>query len=475
MARALSTKRTDLPDSRVRVEVEVEPGAVEHALEHAAVALGKDLKAPGFRKGKVPPQVVMQRVGRPAMLEEALRHALPGWYEDAVAAAEIAPVGEPEVKLADLPEKGGPLGFSFDVGVRPDAELGDFEGIEVGRREPEVTQAEITEQLDQLREAMASLENVDREAQEGDFLALDFTGTLDGEPFEGGEARGFMLELGSGRLVEGFEGQLVGAKAGEQRRVEVTFPDDHASGGGEEGSGLAGKDVVFEVDVKEVKQKLLPELDDDLAADAGGFDTLDELRADVEEKISEAKQVAIEREFREAAVDAAAATSKIDLPDALVEAKAREMWNATVRALERRGVSAAQYTAMAGKSEDELIAEARDDADRALRREATLAAIVEREALGASDEEILDALREAAAAQGAGEVSDDELKASLEGAKEQGRDGALRQDIAMRKAVDLLAGHAAPIPLEQAEARDALWTPEKEGEQKKSKLWTPGS
>ena len=474
MAPALTANKTELPNSRARIEVEVEPGEVEHAIEHAAGHLGQEMTAPGFRKGKVPAQVVIQRAGRRAVMDEALRHALPAWYEDAVMKSGIAPVGEPNLDLAELPEKGGPLSFTIEVGVRPTAELGDLSGLEAGKREAEVEPGEVDEQLERVREAMASLETVDRAAENGDFVVLDFNGTVDGEPFEGGEARGFLLELGSGRLLEGFEQQLVGAEAGDERAVEVAFPTDHAGEGGE-ASPLAGKDAIFEVTVKEVKEKQLPELDDDLAADAGGFDSLDELRADIETKVREAKEVAIEREFREAAVDAAAAKATMKLPDELVEAKAQEMWNSTMRALAQRGVSPAQYTQIAGKSEQELIAEARPDAERALRREATLAAVAEQEGLTVSDEEVVEALREAAVAQGAGELPDEQLWASLERAKADGRDGSLREDIAMRKAVDFIAEKAAAIPAEQAEARDKMWTPEKEAGEKASKLWTPGS
>ena len=283
MAPALTANKTELPNSRARIEVEVEPGEVEHAIEHAAGHLGQEMTAPGFRKGKVPAQVVIQRAGRRAVMEEAIRSALPAWYEDAVAKAGIAPVGEPSLDLEDMPEKGGPLSFTIEVGVRPTAQLGDLTELEAGKREPEVEPGEVDEQLERVREAMASLETVDRAAENSDFLVLDFTGTVDGEPFEGGEARGFLLELGSGRLLEGFEQQLVGRKAGEDRTVEVAFPADHAAEGGK-ASALAGKEAVFEVSVKEVKEKQLPELEDDLAADAGGFDSLDELRADIERR-----------------------------------------------------------------------------------------------------------------------------------------------------------------------------------------------
>src|SRR5438067_148730 len=279
----VTTATRELGDSRVRVEVEVASETLEQELGSAARSIGRDLKIPGFRKGKVPPEVVLRRVGRDAVLDEAVRRALPGWYEQAVSDAGIAAVGDPHLDLAELPEKGSPLQFTIEVAVRPKAKLGKYKDLEVGRREPVATPGEVDRELEGLRESVASLENVDRPAAKGDFVVIDFVGTIDGEPFEGGEARGYLLELGSGRLVEGFEEQLEGAPAGEDREVRVTFPDDYRA------EALAGRDAVFATTVKEVKEKRLPALDDELA-EAGGFDTLDELRADIEGKLRTARE-----------------------------------------------------------------------------------------------------------------------------------------------------------------------------------------
>jgi trigger factor len=469
----LTTDTRELGDSRVRVDVEVAADALEHELGTAARSLGRDLKIPGFRKGKVPPEVVIRRVGREAVLDEAVRRALPGWYEQAVSDAGIAAVGDPQLDLAELPEKGSPLQFTIEVAVRPKARLGEYKGLEVGRREPEAAPQEVDAELERLRESVASLENADRAAATGDFVVIDFAGAVDGEPFEGGEARGFLLELGSGRLVEGFEEQLVGATAGEDREVRVQFPEDYRA------EALAGREAVFEVSVKEVKEKRLPELGDDLAAEAGGFDTLDELRADIEEKLRDAREREIEAEFREAVVDAAADAAKMDLGHDLVHAKAHEMWANTRRRLERQGIPPERYLEIAGKTEEELVHEAEPDAERALRRESVLAAVVEAEGIEVSDDELLDSLRQATAAGGASPPSDKELSKALDRARSQGRDDALREDIAMRRAVDVMVEHATPIPIGQAQARDKLWTPEKgEKEQEKERseqIWTPGS
>jgi trigger factor len=446
----ITTNTTELPDSRVRVEVEVPTDALERELKTAAAELGREMRVPGFRSGKVPPEVVLRQVGREAVLDEAVRRGLPGWYEEALADAGIQTVGDPQVDLSDLPEKGAPLAFTIEVGVVPPAELGDYKGIEVGRREPKVDDQEVQAELERLRESLASLETVDRPAGEGDFVVMDYVGQVDGTPFEGGEGRGQVVELGSGRLIPGFEEQLTGASAGEERTVELTFPDDYPA------EQLAGQDASFAVEVKEVKEKKLPELDDDFAIEAGGYDSLDELRSEIESRIEQAERQAIESDFREAAVDAVVAQSKIEVPHELVHSKAHEMWHRTARRLSAQGINPEQYLAMTGKSEEELVVESESDAETALKREAVLAAIVEAEGIEVTDEEIEQALRASAPP----DASDKQLKRALKRARSQGADEALREDLAMRKAVDLVVENAQPIEPERAAAREKLWTPE---------------
>jgi trigger factor len=465
MASALKTKTTELGDSRVRVEVEVPSDALESEVKNAATELGREMRVPGFRSGKVPPEVVLQQVGREAVMDEAVRRGLPSWYEQAVADAGIAAVGDPKLDLSDLPERGLPLSFTIEVGVVPPAKLGDYKGLEVGRRDASVNSDEVQTELERLRESLASLETVDRAAGQGDFAVIDFAGSVDGEPFEGGEARGHLVELGSGRLIPGFEEQLEGIAAGDEREVKVKFPDDYPA------EHLAGKDASFAVEVKEVKEKRLPELDDDFAVEAGGYDSLDELRAELEKRIGEAQEREIEGEFREAAVDAAVAAAEVEVPHELVHSKAHEMWHRTSRRLAQQGVDPRQYLQMVGKEEEELVTESEPDAELALKREAVLNAIVAAEGIEVTDEEVSEALREAAGP----DASDKQLKRAMKRARAQGADEALREDIAMRKAVDLLVESAKPIPVEQAAAREKLWTPDKEKEEGAAQIWTPDS
>ncbi len=460
---SVKTSITELPESRVRVQAEVPAEEVERRVQQAARELGRQMRVPGFRKGKVPPPVVIRRLGREAVLDEALRKALGGWYVDAIDEAGISPVGEPELDVGDLPREGQPLAFSIEIGVRPRATLGQYKALEVGRREPHVDDSMIDQEIDALRDRFATLETVQRPAQSGDHVVIDYVGRVDGAPFEGGEGRDQLLELGSGRLVPGFEEQLVGAGAGDQRSVEVTFPEDYPG-------DLGGKTAVFDVTVSEVKAKRLPELDDDFASDAGGFDMVGELRDDVARRLNEVEEQAIEREFEQAVLDAAVAEAEVELPEKLVHAQAHELLEQTLSALSRRGISKDAYLQIAGKDEETLAQEAEPEAAQALRRQAVLAAVVEAEQIEPTDEHVLEMLGPAAEREG---ISAEKL---LERLRSAGRLDRVREDVANSQAVDLLVNEARPISVEQAKAREKLWTPERETRQQGSgQLWTPGS
>jgi trigger factor len=464
MSAAVKTTVTELPESRVRVEAEVTPEEIERSVQRTAAAMGRDLRMPGFRKGKVPPPVVIKRVGREAVVDEAVRGQIGRWYLDALDAAGIHPVGDPNLDIGDLPDPGQPLTFTVEIGVRPTATLGTYKGIEVGKREADADEEAVQAELDQLRERSARLETVDEPAGETDFIVMDYLGTLEGEPFAGGEARDQLIELGSGRLVPGFEDQLKGAKAGEERTITITFPDDY---GAEE---LKGREAEFAVTVNEVKRKELPELDDDFASDAAGFDTLDELREDIAAKLREADETKVEAEFREAVLDAVVADAKVEVPETLVEARARELWERMIHSLGHQGISRENYLQIAGKSEDEILAEARPDAEQALRREAVIAAIVAAEDIQPSDGDVLDVLQSSAAREG---TTPEKLRDQLEKA---GRLDEIREDLAQRQAIDLITESARSLTVEQARARDKLWTPDKEYPRGIEKpIWTPGS
>jgi trigger factor len=458
----VKTSVTELPESRVRVDAEVPPDEVERRLMQAARQLGREMRVPGFRKGKVPPPVVIRRLGREAVLDEALRSSLGGWYADALDGAGIVPVGEPELDVGELPAEGQPLAFSIEIGVRPRAQLGDYKGLEVGRREPHVEQSAIDEELERLRDRFATLETVERSAQTGDHVVIDYVGSVDGEPFDGGEGRDQLLELGSGRLIPGFEEQLVGACAGDERSVEVTFPEDYP---GE----LGGRDARFAVTVTEVKAKRLPDLDDEFASESAGFDTLAELREDIATRLKDADEARIGREYEQAVLDAAVAEAKVELPEKLVHARAHELLDETLSALARQGISKESYLRITGKDEETIAHEAEPEAASALRREAVLAAIVEAEQIVPSDDDVREALEPMA------ERSGTKVEKLIEQLRTNGRLDRVREDVATRQALELIVSEAKAISVEQAKAREKLWTPGKEGEQDQpGRIWTPG-
>src|SRR5665811_49623 len=430
----MEPKVSELPDSRVSVEV-------DSAVNRAARALAREMRMPGFRKGKAPPSLVIQRVGFAAVLEEAIREALPEWYEKALLGSGIAPVGDPSVEVVSTPEEEGePLAFKFEIGVRPEAELGEYKGLEVGKAEQQPAEEMVEREIERIREGFAKLEPVDRAAGDGDVLLVDFEGLVDGKAFEGGKANDYLLELGGGQLIEGFEEQLSGATGGETRKVEVGFPDDYQA------EELAGEDAVFTVEVKEVREKVLPELDDDFAAEASEFDSLDELRDDIAKRLAEAVGERAEQDFRVAAVDAAAAQAKLDLPEQLATARATERWERVERQLAQSGMNAESYLQMQGKTREQTIEESKPEAEAELKREAVLAAIAEVEEIEVSDEEMLEALAHPAEHE---RTTPEKLLKRL---RESGRETMIRDDIRFRKAIDLVAESALPIAREKADS-----------------------
>jgi trigger factor len=477
----LKTTVTELSDTRVRLEVEVPANEIENRVERKARQLARELKLPGFRRGKVPTPLVIQRIGREAVLEEAVRDTLSSWYSDAIEGSGIVPVGDPQLDLGELPAQGQALAFSIEIGVLPKAELGEYKGLEVGKREPQVADEQIDAEIEAMRERLARLQTAERVAAAGDFVVVDYVGSLVSqdagqepvlEPFDGGEGRDQLVELGSGNLIPGFEEGLLGASAGETRTVPLRFPEDYGN------KTLAGREASFEISVKEVKVKELPDVDEDFAIDAG-FDDLAELREDIRRRLVELDEQQIDGEFRQAALDAAVAGAKVALTEELVSSRAREMWERMLHTLAQRGISRENYLRIVDRAEADILAEMQPDAERALRREAVITAVVVAEGIEPSEEEVLEALEPTGAREG---VSPQEL---LERVRSAGRLDEAREELAARKAADLIAASAKPIPLAQAQAREELWTPEKaqqsevasapSGDGAPARLWTPGS
>ncbi len=437
----IKTNVTELPESRVRVEVEVVPEEIERSLTDLARKVGRDLKVPGFRKGKIPAPVVIRRVGRASLLDEAVREQLPFWYSDAIDEARLAIIGDPEIKRGDLPEAGESMHFTIEIGVRPKAKLGEWRGLEVQRRPASVNPKELEHRLQTLRERHGRLENLpDRAAENGDFVVIDFEGRIDGKAVDGGMARAYPLELGSGKLIPGFESGLLGARAGEQRVLELTFPDNYGN------PDLRGEVAEFTVDVKDVRAKILPDLDDDFASEAGGYETLDELREEIAKELLEADERRREREYREAVVAAASANTEFEVPDALVEARADEAWTRMLRSLADQGITKEAYLQLAQKPEEQVREEARPEALEALRREATIVALIEAEGIEPTEWELVEALQEHVAPDESGKIPEPEEL--LEKLRKSGRITDLIENVAARKAVDMIVEAAIEVPAE---------------------------
>ncbi len=465
----METTLKELPNSRVEVAAEVAAADVEKATSRAARAMAKEMRMPGFRAGKAPPSLVIQRLGFGSVLQEAIRDALPEWYEQALIETGIAPIGDPSIEMVSAPEdEGEPLKFKFEVGVRPEAELGNYRGLEVGKEEKEVPDEIVDTEVERIREGFARLEHGRARGNRGRPPGDRLRGVHRRVSFQGGAAEEQSITLGSGQFIPGFEEQLAGAKAGEERELNVTFPEDYQA------EHLAGNDAVFKVKVKEVREKVLPELDDDFASDASEFDTLEELRADIREKVGVALSSRADEDFRVAAIDAAVEEATVEVPEELATARATERWERMERQLAGRGMDPGAFLQMQGKTREELIEETKPDAEKELKREAVVTAIAEAEGIEVSEEEMVEALEHSAEHE---RTTPEKL---LERLRQNGRDALIREDLRARKAMELVADSAKPIPKEEAdaekdkaEAREKLLAPEG-SKGKAGELWTPG-
>jgi trigger factor len=450
MGRAMPTQIEELPDNKVRLTVEVPQEDLEHAVEHATSDLAGSVKVPGFREGKVPPEVLQARLGRERIFKEAVESHIGGWFMNAAASTRIRPIAAPEYHYELPTSEDEEFQFTATVPVQPKPEPADWTELEVPYAEPEIPEGLIEQELEGLRASVAELAPVEgRPARTGDVLVVD---ALD----EAGEGqRDLVVELGSGRLVEEIERALTGASQGETKEVEFELAD--------------GSTGTATVEVKELKEKVLPPLDDELAKAASEFDTLEDLRADIERRIREVLEEEAETEFRSAAVDTLVEASNVQVGGPLVEARTRELLNALGRSLERRGISAEAYFQLSGQTADQLVERMGAEAALSVARELVLEAVADQLGLEVSDEEIEELIREQADLQG------DDADEAVQQVFSDGRQEVLRSDLRLRKALDRVAADAKRVPAEVARAREEIWTPDKETPPTETKLWTPGS
>ena len=366
--------------SQVVLTIEVGAAEFEAAIEKAYQKMRKNINVPGFRPGKAPRKVIEGMYGAEVFFEEAINIAFPDAYEAAITEQKLNIVGYPAVEMVDEVTREG-FTFRATTPVYPEVTLGEYKGLSAEKEEVKVLAAAVNERLKLLQDRNSRLESVDRAAKEGDTAVIDFEGFLDGVPFDGGKGENHSLELGSHSFVPGFEEQVVGMKAGEEKDLDITFPEQYTP-------ELAGKAVVFKVKVNEVKAKEVPELDDEFAKDVSEFDTLKELKADLKKKITEERQQAADRAFEDALMDKVAEGLVAEIPDAMIESQAQQFLDNFKMQIAQQGIPYDQYLKMTGMDESKLLADAKEPAERQVRMSLTVAALIKAENLEVSDEEV---------------------------------------------------------------------------------------
>jgi len=447
----MPTAVENLGENRVRLTVDVSPDQVRHAIDHAMSDLSESVKIPGFRKGRIPTPVLVSRLGKERIYAEAVDSHIGGWFWSAASRSRVRPVSDPQYEF-ELPDTADdPWSFVATVEVQALPELADWTTLEVSRAEVEVPGESVDAEIEALREGVAELAPAgDRPAREGDTLVVDL---VDSD----GEAQpDTVVELGGGRLASELEAALVGAAAGETKQIVFPMAD--------------GSSSTVEVTVREVQEKVLPELDDELARAASEFDTLAELRASIEATLREQLDAEIDAAFRISAVDELVRASEVQPALPLVRTRAGDLLTGFARSLERRGISLDTYLAASGGSAQDLERQMVLEAAVSVARELALEALAEKAGIDVSDDDVKAYIREEAAA--SGEADADGV---IEDVWAHGQQESIREDLRLRAALDRLVADVKPIAPELAEARDKLWTPDKEKAESDTKLWTPGS
>ena len=425
-----------LEKSMVALTVEVSAGEFEAAVEKAYRKQRGSIRVPGFRPGKAPRKMIENMYGAGVFYEEAVNEALPDAYTAAVKEQELEVVGYPEVELLSV----GKEGFSFKatVAVYPEVTLGQYKGVEAPKAEVSVTDEDVEGRIKEMADRNSRMVSVeDRAVAKGDIANIDFEGFLDGVPFDGGKGDSFDLEIGSGQFVPGFEDQVAGMSISEEKDINITFPEDYHA-------DLAGKAVVFHVKVNAIKVKEIPVLDDVFAKDVSEFETLEELKKDVREKMLAEREEGAKRAFEDAAMAKVAAGIQADIPDAMIEEQARRFVDNFRMQLQSQGVPYEQYMKMTGMEEEKLMADAKAPAEGQVRMDLAIAAIVKAEGLEASDEDV-----EAEYNKMAGQYGMD-----VENVKKYLNDDVIKEQIVRAKAVELVAAAAVPVKPEEVKAEE---------------------
>jgi trigger factor len=439
--------------NRVKLEIEIAAPDVDTALAKSYRQVVKKINLPGFRKGKVPRRILESRFGPEILHEDALEMLVPDAYEAALKEADLDPINNPEFELLQI-EESKPLIFNAVIEVLPSVELGEYRGLEVEQERAEVDDIQIDHHLYMLREQNARL--VPREegpVNKGDLVQIDFKGYVEGELFEGGEAEDYSLEIGSGSFIPGFEDQLIGAVQDEEREIKVTFPEHYRK------QDIAGKEATFKVVVKQIKEKQLPELDDEFVKEVSEFETLAEMKADLKEKLLKNAEDQSRAKLEEVLIEKVSATAAVEPPKILVDRQIDRMVGDLENYLRYQGMGLDQFLELSGKDKDEVREERREEAEKRTKANLVLDAIAKKEGITADDSELKEKIEEIATTYN---DDPDRIRGLLE---KQGRIPVMKEEIRIRKVIDLIVSEAKikMVKAKQEEVKE----PEKKAESRK--------
>jgi trigger factor len=430
----MAAKLEKLENSRVKLTVDIDAARLEQAMEEAYRRNVKRISIPGFRKGKAPRKIIELNYGPDVFLEDAVEILLPRLYEQAVQETEIKPVDRPEVEIEEI-ARGEGATFSYTVDVYPELRLGNYKGLEVEREIVKITDEDVDNVLKQQQERSAQLQVSERSVvQEGDFCVIDFIGYVDGKPFSGGAAENQVLQIGSGRFIPGFEEQLVGLEVGQTSKIKVTFPEDYPA------EELAGKEAEFSVTIKELKERVVPELDDEFAKDISDFDTLEELRANIRKNLEDEATRRTNEKMENKLLELIAEDSEVEIPESMIKREAEYLYGLFIQRLAMDGIGEEYYLNATGRSKEEMLAAFDPQARTRIVQDLIIEAVREKEGIDVSEEEVDDRIKEYMSEYNADELGPEAQEEMREYWNKQ-RDG-ISLAIAREKTMELIVANA---------------------------------